>query len=383
MENITKDTEVQLKKQRRSAKYISVIIFLITFALVIVFGFYLDLKYNNVATMHEKMFLPTIMGAMLELFGIVAGTLVGRLVLIVGEFHVLEERYAGQKAKMIKACFSGIRFGPLIFLCLLALLCSSLIFRLEDRSHLDSRYLLYIVGGIGVWPLVMDLLQNNTKSGIEISTILEEKETKPAHIIAWNYYLNDVRLASIEFDRARQTPGSCLHKSPKLSSNKLLLLVSLRCKIKDDLELVDNKIEKISENLKANCCFSVYRLKINEHDEKYFAIRSVKEPLQTLRRMGVLADAKAVTKENIEGELNTFYFKLSKILMAPPDESSKGTLTLIPIKEEDPASLNNGGLVKYILDAVESSEAKPVSKTSYFQSMRNKSKKHIVTISSI
>ena len=357
MARITGNTKFRSKEHGKYTRLISFFIFSMTAVFVLTFGL----------RVYEKTGFPTLMATILGLLGVVAGTLVGHLVLIADEYRRLDDHYGGKRGKMIKACFSGIKWTPLVFILLVTTIGAIFLPALKDKPYFELSNLVYIFGGLGVGPLVMHLLQDSTQSEINISTILQVKETKPAHAFAWSYYLNNIRHASLEFDRAFHP--FCSHKLWKLSSNKLLLLVSLGCCINDNLENVDDKIKKLFDiGRKTNsCCFSVYRLKVNQHETKYFAIQNVKEPLQTLRRMETLADAKAVTRENIKEELNTFYQKLLKILTAPPDESSKEAFILVPIKEENPESLNNGGLVKCIIDAVQRSETEPDGYAACFQ----------------
>ena len=116
------------------------------------------------------MAFPDLFAVALGLYSIVLGTLVDRLSLVAEERHHLAERYDGSRVKMIKACFSGISWGPVISLLSLAAIIAFLIILLTDQPWFELRYLVYLFSGISVSPLIIRLLNLNTQSEVQIDT---------------------------------------------------------------------------------------------------------------------------------------------------------------------------------------------------------------------
>jgi hypothetical protein len=92
---------------------------------------------------------------------------------------------------MCKACFSGISWPAVIVIFLVGAI--SLV--LAGKTSFKLGDLVYILGGIGVGPLVTHLLNLNTQSEVDVSRLLEEKRLYPAYTIAWNYHFQYLKKA--------------------------------------------------------------------------------------------------------------------------------------------------------------------------------------------
>ena len=359
------DTEPVPKKRGKRAIYASIAICLIAGAYVIAFciinreeyDYKVDETQKNTTNVcykkEKKLTLSGLFTTALGLFSVVVGTLVDRLLLLAEERHHRHERYDGSRIKMIKACFSGIVWGPVVVLLLLTFILYVSLILTTDRPVFELSYLVYIFSGIGVGPLIMRLLNLNTESEVYISTILEEKGTYVANGLAWSYYFNYLEQELLTFKDVVKSPLPSPHNNIQLSSDKLLLLVPLDCHIVDDLNEIDNQIERLvyPENSQNSFNFSVYRLRVNGED-KYFAIQYVEAPLKALRRMSLFEGIEAVKRKNCHKEVKLLYTKLFEILADPVEQNIKGTCILVPIKAENSERLSNGGLVRCIMKVI-------------------------------
>ena len=356
------------EKRKKRARCVSVIICTITAILVIAFcvvnrnvlEYNPDTKQKNSTNVgfikEEKLGFPGLLTTALGLFGVVLGTLVDRLSLVNEERYHLKQRYDGSKRKMIKACFSGILWGPVIALLgSTAVIVIILIFA-TNRPWFEMNYLVIIFSGIGVGPLIMHLLNLNTQSEVHISTILEEKAIDIANGLAWSYYFNYLKQALPKFKETRDNEFPAPYQNIKLASNKLLLLLPLDCHTVDDLSELDTDIKKVLDtgNDHDPYRFPVYCL-TNSQNEKYdYAIKFISEPLETLKQMSNLEEIKSVKKKTLEEEIKLLCRTLSGILRDPPDRECREMCILVPYKTESLESLKNGGLVKCIMDALQS-----------------------------
>lgn len=371
-----KDREPVLKARKNRARRVSIAICAMTAVPVIIFCFATGtvveyypytVEKNSTDVFYrkkEKLAFPGLFTAALGLLSIVLGTLVDRLSLIAEERHHLRERYGGSRVKMIKACFSGISWGPVISLISLTAVMVVLIIFLTGMPWFELRYLVYIFSGVGVGPLIMQLLNLNTQSEVHISQILEEKEMYVANGLAWSYYYTHLRQALQKFNKA--VINHAKQYDMELSSNKLLLLMPLNCYMNDvdSLIALDERIEKLDNGTSPNHCrfpFPVYRFTVNKHEYKYFAIHCIKEPFLALREMCESKHVKSVTLETCEDEVKLLYRTLSQILEKPPlpdyESTKRGQLVPILVNNGEEESLRNGGLARCIMNEVEPSSA--------------------------
>jgi hypothetical protein len=365
------------KTRKKRARCVSIILCTITAILLIVFcvvnrnvvEYYPGPTQKNRTNVcyrkEEKLTFGGLFSTALGLFGVVLGTLVDRLSLIAEERHHLQERYDGSRKKMIKACFSGILWGPVIALLGLAAIILVILIFVTGKPWFELSYLVYIFSGIGVGPLVMHLLSLNTQSEVHISTILEEKQTNVANGLAWSYYFNYLEIALPKFNEKipKDPNNSCnvvqLKKGQHvdLSSNKLILLLSHDCTTADNLAELDDKIIKQGEISNGKYIFPVYELTYNYCKYRY-VIKYVMQPLETLERMSQYGNIKApLDEKQLEYQVKLLCRTLSEILENPPNKECKEKCILVAMKANSIKSLNNGGLVNVIMQEVQADES--------------------------
>ncbi|CAB4029300.1 stimulator of interferon genes [Paramuricea clavata] len=363
------------KERKKRARYVSIILCTITAILVIVFcvvnrnvvEYYPDATQKNTTNVcykkEGKLTFSGLFATVLGLFGVVLGTLVDRLSLIAEERHHLQERYDGSRKKMIKACFSGILWGPVFVLLGLTFVIVVILIFTTGKPWLELSYLVYIFSGIGVGPLIMHLLNLNTQSEVHISTILEEKQIYVANGLAWSYYFNYLDKALPKFNEklANNSCNTVEYKKGQhvdLSSNKLILLISHDCTTRDNLTKLDNKIRKLGTFSNRKYKFPVYKLTYNDCNYVY-AIQYVEQPLQTLKKMSTLQSEsiKALDEKQCDYQVKLLCRTLSAILKNPDNTECEDTCILVATKANSRESLNNGGLVNVIMQEVKANES--------------------------
>ena len=359
------DFEPVQEQRKKRARCMSVIICTITAILVITFcvvnrtvvEYHPNTKQKNSTNVcyirKEKLGFPGLFTTALGLFGVVLGTLVDRLSLVNEERHHLKQRYGGSWRKMIKACFSGIFWGPVIALLGSTGLIVVILIFTTNKPWFELNYLVIIFSGIGVGPLIMHLLNLNSQSEVHISTILEEKGIYIG--LAWSYYFNYLKQALPLFEQATKSKFPFPYQHITLTSNKLLLLILHDGYMKENLNDLDSKIEKLFDtgNDQDPFRFPVYRLTVRENKQCYCAIQYIKEPLKTLREMSQLEVIEAVKGKTYEEEIRLLCRTLSGILCNPPDIDFREMCMLVPVKADKLESLKNGGLAKCIMGMVE------------------------------
>ena len=355
-----------LKKRGKRVRNVSIVICLVTATLILIFCFVDQKEDECVAseptntTSPNKTVSSNLFIIALTLCGIVLGTISDRVSLVFEESRHLRSRY-GSKTEMVKACFSGISWG-LVFILLGS---ATIIFIFLSNTATDvwlvMKYYVHLLSGICIIPLIMRLVNKDTKSDVFISKTLEEKGMYVANGLAWSYYFNYLKKALLKFSQVVNEPFPAPFKHVELSRKVLLLLVSFYDDINDDLKHVDSKIKKVFDlgNEEDPFRFPVYRLTVNEHEKKYFAIQCVKQPLKYLREIKQLQDEpKRPLKKGplLRDEMTLLYQTLSEIVKNPPYENFTGTCVLIPVLTSN--GLENGGLVKCIMNVVEPSRIK-------------------------
>lgn len=136
------------------------------------------------------MTIPNLLLTVLKLFGVVLRTLFGRLSLVAEEYKHSNKLYGKSMKMMLKACFRGISLKPVLAFIKVAIISAFLLVYFRDivgKSWFEIENLFYIFSGIGV---SMHLLILNAQSKDQISTNLEENQTKVGDLIIWHYYLN-------------------------------------------------------------------------------------------------------------------------------------------------------------------------------------------------
>ena len=354
------------KKRKKRSWIASILIFAITASIVLVFCFFnrKEFKYqkNESATHNqtltcykrtEETMFRSLFSTLLSFLGIILGTLVDRISLIFEERHHVTARYGGSKKKMFKACFTGIWWRSVIIVKIFAALFIIALFLLTEISVEVTTCFAYIVGGISVGPFIINMLNLNTQSEVHVSTILEEKGKNIANALAWHYYFNYLKQALTKFTELTSDNRGL---PVELSENKLLLLLSHDCHTEDNLENIDRNIKKVGEiksDEDESFRFPVYQLTVKEDDYRHYAVQFVKGPLLTLKKMGKYEIIKSITEEQCEDETKLLCREMFEIIRTKLKKPLQDKCVLIPFKVQKLQWLDNGGLVRLMLHAIQ------------------------------
>jgi hypothetical protein len=303
-------------------------------------------------TRKEKTTYPVFFNLGLGLMGIILGTVDDRLSLFIEELFQLQTRYNGEYSKAFKACFNGISwYAVAVVFAFVVISCY-----VGRKTPYKLADIIFILGGIGVGPLIIHLLNLNTESDVDVSRMLEEKQMYPGYTLAWSYYFNHLKPA-VEIlndpkKNLKSTTSDARQEGMKLSLNKLLLLLPPSTDIADIDTLIskDETIENISVNNDQNpYTFPLYWFK--EHGKKYYTMKCVKEPIVALREMRGSSDVHFVTDETYNDEVKRFYGTLCEILNNPNFDgyTKKGLVVPIAVKPGEDEYLKDGGLAKFII----------------------------------
>ena len=317
----------------------------------------------KIYTREEKDSYPVLFNLGLGLLALILGTVVDRLSLVCEEMFQFRSRYENDILEVLKSCFSGVSW--LAVLVVFAVGAISVIVARKNSLHLG--HWMYILGGIGVGPLITHLLNLNTLCDVDISRFLEEKKLHPANILAWSYYFNSLKGTIATFNelfcnsdipvQIQSTTDETAQTKVQLSSDKLILLISHNCRTKQDLSECDSHIRKIGEKRRDGHTFPVYGFTSNGTEHKYVALFA-EEPLETLREMGKYERIKAIPEKERKYQAELLYKTLVwDILKDPLSEQCCDKCILVPIIAENAISLQNGGLVTLIMAKVREDES--------------------------
>ena len=363
--------------KKRKQRLATIIICLLTATGIIVYGFYnnTELKYElvedvsaakilaikngtlKIYTCHEKHSYPVLFNLGLGLLAIILGTFVDRLSLVLEEMCQLQSRYNGKILVVFKACFSGISWPGIIVIVVLG----SISLAIGKKMTFELGNLIYILGGIGVGPLITHFLNLNTLSEVDISRLVEEKHLYPAYTVAWDYYFHYLKKVLPKFNESFTESSvpeqiQTVQQKVPLSLKKMILLISHDCKTKDNLYELDNHIRKIDDKIIDGYKFPVYGLTSKEREYK-LVILFAKEPLETLKEMSKSERIKTIHEDDCEEQVKLLYRTLaSEILTSPINEECNDMCVLVPIMAENATSLQNGGLVKLIIAKIKADE---------------------------
>jgi hypothetical protein len=312
-----------------------------------------DIYYRKVV---EKTY-PVVVNNGLVLLGIILGHVIYCFCNIVEELRQFKRRYDRSFCKLFQQCMTGISWKSAIGVGIVDVIAVGL----AKKFSFELGDLLYILGGIGVCPLISYLLNQNRQTGVDHSRHLEENMLHPAHTLAWGYYIHRLQKMLPVFIKRfcnSNTPvqddqGSSEHSDrdthPKkqLTSKKLILLVSQH--YNKDVKLVDldNRIKEITRIFEGGYEFPLYSLKHNGKEYQY-VIQTVDEPLETLQSMCNSEGCKSVHEDQLEEQVKLLCKTLSEKLVK--DGYHKNICTFVLITEVD--SLQNGGLVKIIMSQI-------------------------------
>ena len=377
--------------EERQTPRTSVAIFFITATAIFVYGmiYNTETEYaeqNNATvicyTKKEPVTHPVFFNLGLGLLSIILGTFVDRLSLVVDELRQYEIRYNRDIKKVFKTCFLGGISWHAVLVVFLIVVLSLVLGRKTSFKLADG---IYILGGIGVGPLVIHLLNLNTNSDIAVSRILEGKKTLPGYILAWSYYFNYLEKELKTFRKAVSKNSKPKPGKIKLTFDKMLLLLPPgidMCEISELVALTASDENAIKVLDPAESCnpypFPVYQIKGNDNEPiNYVAMQCVKEPIFALRHMETRSIRKTQEMEPehskilhdkicVDDELKRLYKTLTEILKNPPDNDCALRGLVVPIKVEigQIDDLKDGGLVRIIMEKLNDigKDKKPVNR---------------------
>ena len=296
----------------------------------------------------EKEYYPTIVTTLLSFLGIIVGTLVERLSLIFEERHHVNERYDKDCIKMVKACFKGIMWQVLAVFTGFTLIMLVAYVLSTGIPVKGTTIFFYIVGSIGVGPFIISMLNMNTQSEVNISTIMEKNGTDVGSVLAWYYYFNYLEEALEKFTELTSD------NNERLFENKLILLVSHDFHTEDNLHNIDRNFEKVREIE----FFTVYKLNVNKYENRgQYAVQFAKEPLRALKQMKEKNIIRKFKAKQYEDEVKLFCRTIFQIIRE--NKIFREKCVLIPFKVGSLGRLNNGGLVRLVLHAIERTPSQP------------------------
>ena len=333
--NATK--EFDIRKRGNGTKHFSVLLCGLVCILDAVFHYFV-LGKTRKNPQQENRILPFVFKIILTIFSVVLTSAASHFSLINEERHHLIQRHGRSWNKMTQACFSGVLWGHIFAILLLAIPIAVYSISKGDKTWEDF---LPITSGMGIGFLFTELFNLNKQSSVHISTILEEHQAYPANSFAWYYYYNYLEEALPKFKKLA-------YKHQELSLKKLLLLIPIDCHTEGDLSDVDEGIQFVHD-MGDTFSFPVYNFSDGQNTG-VCAIQYIKYPLKTLRTMRDAEGCKAVNEANLAEQVKLFYTTLGKIIESPPEQNCEGTCTLIPIATY--AELKNGALLKCILDII-------------------------------
>ena len=330
-------------------------------------------KRTTCYTRNENVTYPLFFNLGFGFLGIILGTLIDRLTLFVEECCCQQNSRRSESCwNVFKACFSGV-YWPGVFLVLVLVF---VVCYVGTGTSFTLADIIYILGGIGVGPLVTHLLNLNTQSEVNVARILEERQMYPGYTLAWSYYFNDLKPSVQKFNLAivgrqcRDRASASEENEMKLSLDKLLLLLPPSTDLTniDVLISYDESIAKLKSH-ENTYPFPVYRLPEN----RYYAMKCVKEPIMALREMKKLGQIKFVTDDTYDDEIQRFFKTLCKIVKDPPHDECTMMTHVVPItvKTGNKEKLKNGGLSKIIKEEVTSVTAKTPFSNKHTQTSQN------------
>ena len=352
-----KSTKNSPDKRKNRAEWASYFVLFVTSALVFTFSWYSrdEVIYvpvktaNETASMYFKKQVTTkyhgFFVCALTVFSVLIAAIVDRLTLVAEEIFHVESRYDGKYCKMLKACFSGMAWRGIVFSIIFASMFIIIyIFLIKIELKLD--YLLLVFSGIGFGPLVQRLLKLDTQSEVHIFTILEKKGTSVSNILAWSYYLNDLKIILQKIQNAIKYS----RWKDNLSSRKLIILLPLDGQTEpENLPNVDQRLSiegKIMCQEKAVHVLGVQ----SDGTTKYFLFTFVSAS-QAIFSMSKHEDVLFLPRDKWEEEAQSCYQSLKKILSEPADAVCTGKCVLISYKQTEDGK--DDDLVNRILETEE------------------------------
>jgi hypothetical protein len=312
------------------------------------------------------------------LLGVILAPIFRCLCIFVEELFQFQRQSRSKRniLKLLKQCFSGISWKPVIAVVLIDVIPCALV----KKSSFGLEDAICILSGIGVGPLVAYLLKLNAQSDVDLSRLLEGRRLHPAYTLAWNYYINYLEKALPVFSRRFSDSNSPVQGQSsdefsdhdtqgqskiQLSSKKLILLFSDNYKKEIEFVDLDNHISKISDIYVGGYKFPVYGLQYNGNEYKY-VILYAEEPLESIKRMRDFGRSKRVYVDQVKDQVKLLYRALVSEILVEDDYCRN---KCIPVLMSAAQSLENGGLVEQIMYYVRTdhcaSNAKEHTKSHY------------------
>ena len=363
----------EIPPRRKRAEIASIFAFAVTSALILCLTWYSrdEVKYvpvniangtyykSHVETKYHGLFVYA-----LTVFTVLVGAVVDRLTLVAEEIFHVESRYGGKYCKVWRACFSGLRWKKILFGIIFAVIIITIYFaKIKIEFKLD--YLVLVFSGIGFGSFVQRLLKLDAQAEVHISTILEEKGKTVADVLAWAYYVSELKALLPQIQHAINNSSW----NGRISSRKLILLLPLDGQTQpDNLPNVDQRLsEEDRIRCKNNPDLSVYVLGVNSGRTKKYFLFTFPSPLQAIFSMSESEKAIALPR-NMRREEVVFCCKsLEKVINDPVDVECKDKCVVISYKQTE--NRTNNWLVKSILktenDALATDSSKPAAVTEH------------------
>ena len=282
-----------------------------------------------------KNYFSAIFQFALSVIGVVLGTLLDRLCLVAEEYWHKNSRHGGNYFKMFKACFGGIQWGAVFMVFGLALCLVIAQSLLGERSVHYGQIAIIILSGLSAGPLILHLLNLDTQSEVQISTLVEKMDKNVARGLAWSYYFGYLKIV------LPQLQDEITEKDwrDKLSSQMLFILIPLDCNIFNDIRHADNQIaiekdmvverRQLRGGLRRPYSNQVYRI-TGPSNETFHILLEYASPLATLYDMSLIERINFITEAEVKNETRLFYSTLKSILDNPPGEHGcKGKCVLV------------------------------------------------------
>ena len=352
--------EPSVKEPKKYATRVSILLYLSTTAPVVIYWIvegkvdkYTQTPKNETSVCYKKdrvWEFPFLFAFLWSLLGTIFGVFVNRLLLLIDQHHHRELRYSKSTREKIETLLHGISPGPVAAVVFVTFIILGVISKVSNRSVFE-RISLSFLGGIGIGPLVMQLLQINTESKIYVSRILEDNQAHPAQTLTWSYYLTRLKHDLNTFRDVIKNNGQ---SRVQLHIKKLLLLIPINFYANDIDELMayDETINKEEDASNRYTPFSIWKLKFRSGVGRLYAVHHIKELLDNLVRYLKDGPVKVTRLKEIQ-QVELLYETLFKILAA--HELAPDTFRIVPIKlkkADKPQSLAKGELTNCIYNAI-------------------------------
>ncbi len=270
----------------------------------------------------------------LNLTGVILGELMNRFCLMFEEYFHIYTRYSGNKKKMFDACFSDISFRAVMFGFLVAFIIISTTLLSQGTDYFKYEYIEIMLSGVGSGSFVIYLLNLDTLSRVQISSLMENNNRLVASGFAWSYYFDYLKIIlAVLYDEVENSEWRDI-----LSSKKLFLLLPRDCYAYGSLSREDSNIEIVPGSVIEHRAYRggvsrVYRLnvyKINRTNNcPLYVLAHYASPLCCVYDMSCSADVK-LSREDGDVQAKLFLRTLEAILQHPSVPEVRNNCILVP-----------------------------------------------------